>query len=243
MEGGKTIALPTIEIVPKDPKVILEFINELKEKKHDYCAFMSQSAVNVLFDLANAMNKTAQIISLLNYRTIIAVGPKTRENLVNRGIDVHLVPEKYSAKGMVELLSKIDLISERRIIIPRSSASNDFLATALRKMGMNVDELFFYNVRTSNTNAIWKDFMLLLEKKRVDVIIFTSSSTVQSSFEIMERISTSDVLSLIRGIKAVIAIGPFTQEELRKRNIQSIESKIHTIRGTFELAKNILKEN
>jgi uroporphyrinogen-III synthase len=59
----------------------------------------------------------------------------------------------------------------------------------------------------------------------------------------MERISTTDVLSLIRGIKAVIAIGPFTQEELRKRNIQSIESKIHTISGTFELAKNILKEN
>ena len=40
MEGGKSIALPTIEIVPKGPEVILEFINELKEKKHDYCAFM-----------------------------------------------------------------------------------------------------------------------------------------------------------------------------------------------------------
>ena len=31
MEGGKTIALPTIEIVPRDPKVILEFINEINE--------------------------------------------------------------------------------------------------------------------------------------------------------------------------------------------------------------------
>jgi uroporphyrinogen-III synthase len=241
MEGGKSIALPTIQIVPKDPQVILEFINELKEKKHDYCAFMSQWAVNVLFNLANAMNKTDQVTSLLNSRTIIAVGPKTRENLVNRRIDVHLMPEKYSAKGLLELFSKMNLTPQRRIIIPRSSASNDFIATALGKIGMNVDELFLYNVRTCNINATWKDFALLLENKRVDAIIFTSSSTVQSFFEILERMS-SDVPSLIRGVKAVIAIGPFTQEELRKKNIQSIESKIHTIRGTFELAKHILNE-
>jgi uroporphyrinogen-III synthase len=243
MEGGKTIALPTIEIVPKDPKVILEFINELKENKHDYCAFMSQSAVNVLFDLANAMNKTDQVISLLNYRTIIAVGPKTKENLVNRGINVHLVPEKYSTNGIVELFSKMNLTSQRKkIIIPRSGASNDFVATALGKMGVKVDELFLYDVETSPTSAIWKDFMMLLEKKRIDAIIFTSSSTVQSFFEIMERIC-SDVPALIRGVKAVISIGPFTHEELRKKNINSVESKIHTIRGTFELAKGILTEN
>jgi uroporphyrinogen-III synthase len=242
MEGGKTIALPTIEIVPRDPKVILEFINEINEEEHDYCAFMSQWAVNVLFDLANTMKKTDQIISLLNNRTIIAVGPKTRECLVNRGINVHLMPEKYSAKGMVELFTKMNLIPQRRIIIPRSSASNDFIARDLGKIGIKVDELFLYDVRTANINVIWKDFILLLEKKRIDAIIFTSSSTALSFFEIMESISFSDVRSLIREVKAVIAIGPFTQEELRKKGIHSIESKIHTIRGTFELAKHILNE-
>ena len=107
---------------------------------------------------------------------------------------------------------------------------------------MNVDELFLYNVRTSNINPVWKDFILLLENKRVDAIIFTSSSTARSFFEILERIS-SDVTSLVRGVKAVIAIGPFTQEELRKKNIQSIESKIHTVKGTVDLAKAILNKH
>ena len=133
-------------------------------------------------------------------------------------------------------------LTSHRIIIPRSSASNDFIATALSKIGMNVDELFLYDIRTSFTNAIWKDFKLLLENKKVDAIIFTSSSTVQSFFEILQRIS-ADVPTLIRGVKAVIAIGPFTQEELTKKNIHSIESKIHTIRGVIELAKDILHEN
>ena len=242
MEGGKTVALPTIEIVPRDPKVILKFIDDINQEEHDYCAFMSQWAVNVLFDLANTMKKTDQIISLLKNRTIIAVGPKTREHLVNRGINVHLMPEKYSAKGMVELFSKMNHTSQKRIIIPRSSASNDFLARDLNKIGIKVDELFLYDARTANINIIWKDFILLLEKKRVDAIIFTSSSTALSFFEIMESISSSDVRSLIREVKAIIAIGPFTQEELRKKGIHSIESKIHTIRGTFELAKHILNE-
>jgi uroporphyrinogen-III synthase len=132
--------------------------------------------------------------------------------------------------------------SQQRIIIPRSGASNDFIATALGKLGMHVDELFLYSVRTSNINPVWKDFILLLENKRVDAIIFTSSSTARSFFEISERIS-SDVPSLVRGVKAVIAIGPFTQEELRKKNIQSIESKIHTVKGTVELAKGILNKH
>lgn len=242
MEGGKTIALPTIEIVPRDPKVILEFINEINQEEHDYCAFMSQWAVNILFEHASIMKKTDQIISLLNNRTIIAVGPKTREHLVNRGINVHLVPEKYSAKGIVELFSKMNLTSSKRIIIPRSSASNDFIARDLGKIGIKVDELFLYDVQTANINVIWKDFISLLEKKRVDAIIFTSSSTALSFFEIMESVSSSDVRSLIREIKAVIAIGPFTHEELRKKGIDSIESKIHSIRGTFELAKLILNE-
>jgi uroporphyrinogen-III synthase len=81
-----------------------------------------------------------------------------------------------------------------------------------------------------------------LENKKVDAIIFTSSSTVQSFFEILERI-TSDVPTLMGGVKAVIAIGPFTKEELTKKNIESVESEIHTIRGAIELAKHILNEN
>src|SRR5215212_2352119 len=176
MEGGKTIALPTIEIVPRDPKVILEFIDDINQGEHDYCAFMSQWAVNVLFDLANTMKKTDQIISLLNNRTIIAVGPKTREYLVKQGINVHLMPEKYSAKGMVELFSKMSLISQKRIIIPRSSASNDFIARDLAKIGIKVDELFLYDVRTANVSVIWKDFISLLEKKREVPFIFPTSS-------------------------------------------------------------------
>ena len=50
--GGAAIALPTIEIVPKDPQVAEEFLDILHKKKHHYCAFLSQHAVSILFDFA-----------------------------------------------------------------------------------------------------------------------------------------------------------------------------------------------
>jgi uroporphyrinogen-III synthase len=240
-EGGKTISLPAIDIVPKDPKVVEEFINTINKKKHDYCAFMSSQAVNVLFDLAMKINKTENVISALNSRTIIAVGPKTRWSLINHRIDVKMVPERYSSEGLIKLFSKMDRIKGKRIIIPRSGASKEFVRNSLSDLGMIVDELFLYTLRTSQTNSIWKDFTLLLEQKKVDAIIFTSASTVESFFEIMQRLSHNPH-SLLKAVKAIIAIGPLTNEELIKRNIRSLEAKEHTIKGTFDLAKAVLGE-
>jgi uroporphyrinogen-III synthase len=82
---------------------------------------------------------------------------------------------------------------------------------------------------------------LLLKQKKVDAIIFTSTSAVRSFFEIMQTLSLN-VNSLLNNVKAIIAIGPFTNRELRRRNIQSLEAKEHTIRGTFEMAKLVLRE-
>jgi len=104
---------------------------------------------------------------------------------------------------------------------------------------MTVEELFLYDVKTSSTNTIWEDFISLLKQKKVDAIIFTSTSTVQSFFEIMHILSYN-AYSLLSSVKAIIAIGPATSEELRKRNIRPFEAKEHTVRGTFELAKILL---
>ena len=238
LEGGRTIALPTIEIVPKDPNVVQEFLNTVNEKMHDYCAFMSSQAVNVLFDHASIMNTTEQVISTLNSRTVVAVGPKTKQTLIERGVDVQVVPQTYSSKGLVELFAKGNIVN-KRIIIPRSEMSNEFIVKALSDLGMTVDELFLYSVRTSKPNSIWNSFALLLEQQKIDGIIFTSASAVRSFFEIVQKI-LPNTFNPLKGVPAIIAIGPFTKDELSKREIQSFESKDHTIKGTFELAKVIL---
>jgi len=242
-EGGESISLPTIDIVPKGLEVIPEFISIMREKKYDYCMFMSSQAVDVLFDLALKVNKVEEIILALNSSIIVAIGPKTKSSLISHGIAVKMMPGEYSSQGIVCLFSKMDngIIKGKKIIIPRSEKAKEFIRKALSCLGMTVDEFFLYDVKTSGTNTVWEDFVALLKQKKVNAIIFTSASTVQSFFEIMRRLSY-DTYSVISNVKAIIAIGPATSEELRKRNIKAFESKEHTIRGTLELAKILLNE-
>ena len=237
-EGGRTIALRTIEIIPKDPSVVDEFIDTAYKNQNDYFAFLSPQAVDVLFNHADKIYKTHELVSVLNSGIVAAIGPKTKQRLVDHGIDVKMLPEAYSSVGLVELFSKMKL-NGKKILIPRSEASNEFVQKALTALNMVVNVIFLYTVRAADISPIWKDFVLLLEQKRVDAIVFTSASNVRSFFEITQKMP-HNISSLLKNVKAVIAIGPMTNEELKKRSVQSCESSEHTIRGTVDLAKIIL---
>jgi uroporphyrinogen-III synthase len=238
-QGGRAIPLPTIEIVPKDSSVVDEFIGIVNKNENEYCAFLSPQAVHVLFNHASRLYKTDELVSALNSRIVVAIGPKTKQRLVDRGIDVKMVPERYSSLGLVELFSKMDNPNGKKILIPRSEASNEFVERSLTTLKMVVNVFFLYTVRTSEITPVWKDFVLLLEQKKVDAIVFTSASNVRSFYEIARKMP-HNIPSLLKNIKAVIAIGPMTNEELKKRDIHCFESSEHTIRGTVDLAKIIL---
>jgi uroporphyrinogen-III synthase len=231
-QGGRAIALPAIEIVPKGPEVAEQFIDKLRKKKHYYCAFMSQQAVNILFDLARD-----KIAPVLKSTTVIAVGPKTKQSLEEHGIKVGLVLEKFSSFGLIDLLSRIEPAG-KKIIIPRSGAANNFATAALIRLGMDVDEILLYTVRTRAVEPIWKEFCDLLLQKRVDAIIFTSASNVNSFFEIMDRVSKDELQ--LDSITKVVSIGPFTSKVLRGRGIECFEAEEHTVRGALQIAKQVL---
>ncbi|MGH9954485.1 MAG: uroporphyrinogen-III synthase [Nitrososphaera sp.] len=231
-QGGRAIALPVIEIVPQGPEVAEQFIDKLRKKKHYYCAFMSQQAVNILFDLARD-----KIAPVLKSTTVIAVGPKTKQSLEEHGIKVGLVLEKFSSFGLIDLLSRIEPAG-KKIIIPRSGAANNFATDALIRLGMDVDEILLYTVRTRAVEPIWKEFCDLLLQKRVDAIIFTSASNVNSFFEIMDRMSKDELQ--LDSITKVVSIGPFTSKVLRDRGIEYFEAEEHTVRGALQIAKQVL---
>jgi uroporphyrinogen-III synthase len=231
-QAGRAIALPTIDIVPQGPEVAEEFLDKLRKKKHYYCAFMSQQAVNILFDLAHD-----KIAPLLKSTTVIAVGPKTKQSLEERGIKVGLVLEKFSSFGLVDLMSGIEPVG-KKIIIPRSGAANDFATEALIRLGMDVDEILLYTVRTRAVEPIWKEFCDLLLQKKVDAIIFTSTSNVNSFFEIMDKVYKDELQ--LDNITKVVSIGPFTTKALRDRGIECFEAQEHTVKGALQIAKQIL---
>lgn len=231
-QGGRAIALPTIELVPGGPEAVQEFLDKLQKEKHDYCALMSAQAVNILFDTAGTEAALA-----LKPAAVIAVGPKTKQALQAHGVNVRLVPDEFSSEGLVDLLSGMEP-KGKKIIIPRSGAANEFATKALKGLGMKVDEIRLYSVRTCAPTLAWSEFSELLLQKKVDAVIFTSSSSVNSFFEILEKVSPES--PPIDGLTKAVSIGPFTTRELKKRNIKCFEAQEHTVKGALDVAKKIV---
>jgi len=243
LSGGVALALPTIDIIPRNSSVIFDLLNLLDCRADDYCLFMSSQSVNIVLDQAKKIGKTDSLINALNSKIIVAVGPKTSRQLTDNGIDVKIVPSRYSSIGIIDFFSRNAVNKGRRIIIPRSGASNEFVSKALTDIGMVVNELHLYDIKTSAPNKTWQEFIPLLISNRIDSIVFTSASTVRSFFEIASTlllpIVPIDVL--LNKIKAIISIGPFTTSELQKMNVMCYEAEEHTAKGTFEKLSGLLQ--
>jgi uroporphyrinogen-III synthase len=242
--GGRLIALPTIDIVPAGPEIVKKFAQVITLRKHEICVFLSSNAADVLFSLARRTSNFEELVSLLNSRTIIAIGPNTKKRLEDYRVKVHVMPEEYSTRGLIEMLkSDINLIKKKSIIIPRSSESDSSLKKSLLSLGMEtVDEIYLYSVRTSEAGSnVWKEFVSLLNARMLDCIVFTSASSVKAFFKILENNHRlSNIQNKLNGIKTIIAIGPLTWQELERLGIQATIAEIHTLNGAFEVVKRNL---
>ena len=122
----------------------------------------------------------------------------------------------------------------KKDIIPRSGASTPFLKNLLEKIGISVIELYLYDVCAFRDLTEWNNFRQLFSQNKIDGVIFTSASSVRAFFEIMTKDFTLDQLVQLLTQTKVIAIGPFTADELKKFSVQNIISDVHTVKGSVE---------
>src|SRR3972149_11899636 len=235
---AKAIPLPTIELVSKGEKIVDEFLKSIKEDDPDFSVFMSSKAVKLLFDTARKVSKFEKLQIAVANTTVIAVGPKTKAALEKEGIRVTHMPQKrYSSVGIGEVFTRLNA-EGKKVIIRRSGASTPFLAQLLEKIGLQVKEIYLYDVCSFRDTSQWNDFRALFSNNKVDGIIFTSASSVNAFFEIMLMDSDKKILlENLQKIK-VVAIGPFTADELKKSGLAPIVANVHTVSGAFDTIKN-----
>jgi uroporphyrinogen-III synthase len=223
--NARPLPLPTIELVSKGEKIVDEFLESIKEYDPDYSVFMSSKAVKLLFDTAKKVGKLEKLQLAVANTMVMSVGPKTTLALENEGIKVNYQPTLYSSVGVGEEFTKIHAVG-KKVIVPRSGASTPFLKELLNKIGIDVLEIHLYDVCAS--------------QGKVDGIVFTSASSVRGFFEIMTKdYEKSKLIENLETIQ-VIAIGPFTADELKNFNVKNIVSEVHTVLGSFDTLKETL---
>jgi uroporphyrinogen-III synthase len=234
---AKAISLPTIELVSKGDGMVDEFLDAVKIDDPDYSVFMSSKAVKLLFDTAKKISKYEKLQLAIANTTVIAVGPKTKSALESEGIRVSHVPDRFSSVGVGEVFTTLNA-EGKKAIVPRSGASTPFLAQLLEKIGLEVKEVYLYDVKSSSALSYWTEFKELFSQNKVDGIIFTSASSVRAFFDIMLADSDEKTLKQHLEKTSVIAIGPFTADELKKFEVKPIIADVHTVYGAVESIKN-----
>lgn len=237
-DNARPLSLPTIELVSKGEKIVDEFLDSVKQYDPDYSVFMSSKAVTLLFDTAKKVSKFEKLQLAVANTMVIAVGPKTKTALENQGIKVAYLPNIYSSVGVGELFTKLHAVG-KKVIVPRSGASTPFLKELLEKIGIDVKEIHLYDVCAFRDTTQWNEFRDLFSKNKIDGIVFTSASSVRAFFEIMSK--DYDETSLLNNLEKlpVVAIGPFTSDELKKFHVKNTISQVHTVPGAFDTIKNI----
>ncbi|MDX1596321.1 MAG: uroporphyrinogen-III synthase [Nitrosopumilaceae archaeon] len=237
--NAKPIPLPTIELVSKGEKIVDEFLESIKTYNPDYSVFMSSKAVKLLFDTAKKLSKLTDLKLAVANTIVVSVGPKTTIALEYEGIKVNHQPSTFSSVGVGELFTRLNAVG-KKVIVPRSGASTPFLKQLLNKIGLDVFEIHLYDVCAFRDTTKWNEFRDIFSHNKIDGVIFTSASSVRGFFEIMEKdYNKSDLLEKLSR-SFVVAIGPFTADELKKFNVKNTVSQVHTVPGAFDTLKSLL---
>ncbi|MBC8516274.1 MAG: uroporphyrinogen-III synthase [Nitrosopumilus sp.] len=233
------IPLPTIELVSKGEKIVDEFLNLVESEHPDYSVFLSSKAVKILFDTAKNIGNFEKLQLAVANTMVMSIGLKTTTTLNAYGIKVNYEPKNSSSIGIGEEFSQIHAVG-KKVIIPRSGASNSFLKELLNKIGIDVVEIHLYDVCAFRDTTQWNQFRELFSQDKIDGIIFTSASSVRAFFEIMTKDYEMNILLDNLKKLALVSIGQFTSDEFKKFKVKNTVAEVHTVVGAFDAMKNTL---
>ncbi len=227
--GGEAYELPTIVIDPADESD--DLMRAVREAhSYDWVVFTSVNGVYAFF---KSLKKQHLDIRSLGNVKICAIGPKTKEALEDKGLLVEAMPEKFIAESVIDCLKPL-IKPNDKILLPRSDLARTILVDVLTELGTKVDEVIAY--RTKKNNEFDESIIEKIKDKSINIITFTSSSTVTNLMEIIKDKSILEDIILA-------SIGPATSETMRQHGIEpNIEAETYTIQGLFDSILSYVKE-
>ena len=222
--GAECLEYPTIRIIaPKDPGPLQQALKNLPT--YDWIVFTSVNGVIHFFEHLFGAGKDVRSLSKLQ---TAAIGPATAEQLRKFGLNSDIVPQAYRAESVVEAFKEMNL-KGKKILLPRARKARPILPLELTKMGAQVDEIPAYETLKATENA--GDLTRQLEDKRVDLITFTSSSTVKNFKALLPADSFK---KLMQGV-IIASIGPITTDTAKQLDFDvHIKAESFSIPGLVE---------
>jgi len=233
--GAEEVEFPTIKIIP--PRSYGELDAAIKKilgsrlptpdspLPYDWLIFTSINGVSHFFERLWALNGDARDLKGVK---LAAIGSATAGELEKMGLRVDYVPGEYRAEAVVEGFRKMG-VEGLRILIPRARKAREVLPEKLKEMGAEVETVVAYETVIDRTSA--GKARELLERGEIDIITFTSSSTVRNFVDLLKGLDLSRVLD---GVK-IACIGPITAKTAEDLGLKvDVIAKEYTIKGLVQ---------
>ncbi len=225
-KGAGCIECPTIEVrMVRDTSVFDNAVNNMED--YDWIIFSSTNAVKFFFARIDQMGKD---IRVLGRTRIAAVGSSTADAICALHLNVDALPDDFRAEGLLKFFRGRDM-KGKRVLIPRAVVARKILPRGLRETGASVTVAPIYETIPPE---IAPQTLELLEEEAIDVVTFTSSSTVKNLFKTVPE----QVIKRIMEKAKVSCIGPVTARTARnmglKVEIIPDESTVHALVNAIE---------
>ncbi len=258
--GAIAVEFPTISIVaPQDWSQIDPALQRLyisapvgeghARSKHEQCPYQwlvltSANGVTICFERLQALGYDPR--AMHNVR-IATIGPATAAALQRYGVSADLVPDDYIAEGVVHALVQDaqqhgTSLVEQHMLLARAAEARKVLVTELQRAGALVDEVPIYHTgAVAHDDECAQRVLALLQQQQLDILTFTSSSTVRNFVAWLhscEQHEHASAMSLVAQ-STIACIGPITSQTAHALGLHvDIEAREFTIDG---LVKAILE--
>ncbi len=222
--GAQPVELATIEIGPLDDYVSLDrALARIGEYR--WVIFASANAVEAVFGRLESHGKDARSIGPAS---VGAIGPATAQALAARGIKADFVPSRPVSEAILDELSGQDW-KDVSVLLPAADIGRDELEKGLAEWGAKVERLAAYkNVPVADAGkrarAAFAD--------GVDVVTFTSSSTVRN---LVEMLDGDCAARAALDASFIACIGPVTASAARELGLRvDLEAAEYTVDGLVD---------
>lgn len=219
-EGAQVLAIPAIKIEPiADTAPLDRALDEIAEYR--WLVLTSVNSVEIFFDRLKARGIAP---SALAHLSVAAIGPSTARGIEERGLKVSFVPDEYRAEGLTDGLIARG-VAGTRVLLPRAKIARDVLPEGLKAAGARVDLIPIYETKVPADGR--SDLVKVFGCPGIDVVTFTSSSTVEAFHQLApERLPEGVVFA---------AIGPITAATAREHGFSpAVVAESYTVAGLVQ---------
>ena len=221
--GGEAFLAPTLDLKPVDTESLKELVAQKDEL--DWLIFTSPTTI------VSLKKFHPDFLKDLNCNLAV-IGNKTGKLAEKEGLTVDLMPEEFTAEGLIEEFKRQG-ITGKTIGIPRTASARAVLPEELEKLGNKVILAEAYKSLFPMDEKAVQELIEKIENKEIDAITFTSPLTVENFFEIVE--DKEKIAELLSENVLTVCIGPITAKVLDKYDITYIYPDTYTVPDMMEL--------